>query len=355
MKNLLEAYQKVYQFQFDEALDPEERALRRAEIADKKASRMDPKVAKKYADSEGKSAEREDKKSKGKHIHGMADSYEIDGDIVDEAQIQPPMERLVTSRKMFEIDPKERDAARDRIKAKTDAIKAKKAKKISEAVYGGKKEEPKPPQDSRMTVTAADRKANTLAWQKYKKGNPAYKAADHVNEALDPTETKEKERIVTGMKKSASDFKKRYGDKWKEVMYATATKKAKDSMNTGKSDRRYGVEEEWKTVSKKAIDKLGGVANSGDMLNQARYTHKKGEKPPGNTTLRKRLEAQAKEAGLPPHRGQKGGMKREYSAATADAMLGNKGGPAAAAIKAGDQKDAPHVQYYLNYMKGKKK
>lgn len=115
------------------------------------------------------------------------------------------------------------------------------------------------------------------------------------------------------------------------------------------------IEEEWKTVSKKAIDKLGGVANSGDMLNQARYTHKKGEKPPGNTTLRKRLEAQAKEAGLPPHRGQKGGMKREYSAATADAMLGNKGGPAAAAIKAGDQKDAPHVQYYLDYMKGKKK
>ena len=115
------------------------------------------------------------------------------------------------------------------------------------------------------------------------------------------------------------------------------------------------MSEEWKTVSKKAIDKLGGVANSGDMLNQARYTHKKGEKPPGSTTLRKRLEAQAKEAGLPPHRGQKGGMKREYSAATADAMLGNKSGPAAAAIKAGDQKDTPHVQYYLDYMKGKKK
>ena len=167
-------------------------------------------------------------------------------------------------------------------------------KVLGEAVYGGKKEEPTPPQDSRMTVTAADRKANTLAWQKYKKGNPAYKAADH-------------------------------------------------------------VQEEWKTVSKKAIDKLGGVANSGDMLNQARYTHKKGEKPPSNTTLRKRLEAQAKEAGLPPHRGQKGGMKREYSAATADAMLGNDSGPAAAAIKAGDQKDTPHVQYYLNYMKGKKK
>jgi hypothetical protein len=356
MKNLLEAYQKVYQFQFDEALDPEERALRRAEIADKKASRMDPKVAKKYADSEGKSAERENKKSKGKHIHGMADSYEIDGGLVDEAKDDSYLE---TDMKKRQKNNEKAIEGMKKTKAHADMVKA--ARKHFEEVqteesymdYAKRKSAEK--KDSRMTVTAADRKANTLAWQKYKKGNPAYKAADHVNEALDSTETKEKERIVTGMKKSASDFKKRYGDKWKEVMYATATKKAKDSMNTGKSDRRYGVEEEWKTVSKKAIDKLGGVANSGDMLNQARYTHKKGEKPPGSTTLRKRLEAQAKEAGLPPHRGQKGGMKREYSAATADAMLGNKGGPAAAAIKAGDQKDTPHVQYYLDYMKGKKK
>ena len=29
------------------------------------------------------------------------------------------------------------------------------------------------------------------------------------------------------MKKDVDDFKKRYGDRWKEVMYATATKMAK--------------------------------------------------------------------------------------------------------------------------------
>lgn len=40
-------------------------------------------------------------------------------------------------------------------------------------------------------------------------------------------ETKEKERIVKGMKKSLSGFKKRYGDRAKSVMYATATKAAK--------------------------------------------------------------------------------------------------------------------------------
>jgi hypothetical protein len=45
--------------------------------------------------------------------------------------------------------------------------------------------------------------------------------------ALDATETKEKERIVKGMKKNLAGFKARYGDRAKEVMYATATKNAK--------------------------------------------------------------------------------------------------------------------------------
>ena len=50
-----------------------------------------------------------------------------------------------------------------------------------EAVYGGtkKKEEKK---DTRMLVTRADKVANTPAYQKYKSGDKAYKAADHLKE-----------------------------------------------------------------------------------------------------------------------------------------------------------------------------
>jgi hypothetical protein len=54
--------------------------------------------------------------------------------------------------------------------------------KIGEAVYGGtpaKKEEPK---DTRMTVTNADKKGNTPAYQRYKAGDKRYKAADHMKE-----------------------------------------------------------------------------------------------------------------------------------------------------------------------------
>ena len=50
---------------------------------------------------------------------------------------------------------------------------------VNEAVYGGKKEAPK---DTRMVVTAADKKANTPAYQKYKAGSKLYKAADHMDE-----------------------------------------------------------------------------------------------------------------------------------------------------------------------------
>ena len=45
---------------------------------------------------------------------------------------------------------------------------------------------------------------------------------------LSPTEEKKKEEIILSMKKKVAEFKKKYGAKWKEVMYATATKMAKN-------------------------------------------------------------------------------------------------------------------------------
>ena len=48
---------------------------------------------------------------------------------------------------------------------------------------------------------------------------------------LSNDEEKEKERIVTGMKKNKSDFNNRYGDDAEAVMYATATKSAKQNAS----------------------------------------------------------------------------------------------------------------------------
>jgi hypothetical protein len=88
--------------------------------------------------------------------------------------------------------------------------------------------------DTRMVVSAADKRANTPAYKAYKAGDKRYTAGPGVNEnaqldekTLTRAETKKKEELVKSMKKSAGDFEKRYPGRGKEVMYATATKMAK--------------------------------------------------------------------------------------------------------------------------------
>lgn len=49
--------------------------------------------------------------------------------------------------------------------------------------------------------------------------------------ALSKSETKEQERIVKGMKKSKRGFKERYGKDAESIMYATATKLAKEDID----------------------------------------------------------------------------------------------------------------------------
>ena len=60
-----------------------------------------------------------------------------------------------------------------------------KEENVDEAVYGGTPPEKK---DTRMTVTAADKKGNTPAYQRYKAGDKRYKAADHMGEEMSPQE-----------------------------------------------------------------------------------------------------------------------------------------------------------------------
>lgn len=54
---------------------------------------------------------------------------------------------------------------------------------------------------------------------------------------LTPSEEKHKEKMVKKLKGKAKDFKKKYGDEWKSVMYGVATKQAK---NKSKEDTKDG-------------------------------------------------------------------------------------------------------------------
>ena len=58
------------------------------------------------------------------------------------------------------------------------------ARRMDEAVYGGTPAKKEAPKDTRMTVTAADKKGNTPAYQRYKAGDKRYKAADHMGEEV---------------------------------------------------------------------------------------------------------------------------------------------------------------------------
>ena len=368
MNSLQEAYLSIYQTQLDERMSDDEKEMRRLAAQERRAGksdRMDAKVAKKYADSEARSASREDKKSKGKHIAGMADSFEPEGDSVEEAvyggtakKDEPkdsrmvvthadkrgntkayqnykagdkrykagvgvdessvpgkPAEKLVTDRAGYRVPEDEAKAARERIKAKMAARKMKKEEvEIDEAfpkvkgtlnpwedpktgkstikvvkdknVKGGTKEvsrEKLTQEEVEQIDEDSRRMSNKQRTQRVRDNIKTFKnskieytppsnydpdanrgkggvltrkqiekkrrkslrqeGVEQVDErALDSTEKKEKERIVKGMKKSAKDFKSRYGKDAKSVMYATATKRAKERMDTSKSDLRYGVE-----------------------------------------------------------------------------------------------------------------
>jgi len=82
----------------------------------------------------------------------------------DEKETNKQMQRRIAMK-----DPSSR---KTQLKNKMESVQT-----AYEAVYGGEKKEEEP---KKMTVTNADKKANTKAYQNYKAGDKRYKAADHM-------------------------------------------------------------------------------------------------------------------------------------------------------------------------------
>ena len=101
------------------------------------------------------------------------------------------------------------------------------SKIYKEAVYGGAKKEA--PKDTRLTVTNADKKANTKAYQNYKAGNKAYKAADHMKEG------KKAAKDYDGDGKIESGKEEYFGSKDKAIKKAMG-KKIKEGMSNWRHD-----------------------------------------------------------------------------------------------------------------------
>lgn len=84
--------------------------------------------------------------------------------------------------------------------------------------------------------------------------------AQQVKEALTSGEEKKKEDIVKGMKKDKGGFEKRYGKDAKSVMYATATKLAKEEMSV--KDQMKASAEYWKKNPRKDYKAGDGYARN---------------------------------------------------------------------------------------------
>jgi len=122
------------------------------------------------------------------------------------------------------------------------------SKIYKEAVYGGAKKEA--PKDTRLVVTAADKKANTKAYQNYKAGNKAYKAADHLkNESMQHRRNPEgsiKQRFKSKQTDPSKAGFTGIGDDIGEIMRQNAAmKKAaeKKTKKEGFSDWRQDLKE----------------------------------------------------------------------------------------------------------------
>ena len=99
------------------------------------------------------------------------------------------------------------------------------ASTLSEGFFGGKvdvKKKIKSPPSGKTPKRTQDEKDRLNRFLK------ATGAKEIDERKLSEPEKKEKEKVVKGMKKSKKDFKKRYGDDAESVMYATATKIAKE-------------------------------------------------------------------------------------------------------------------------------
>jgi len=105
----------------------------------------------------------------------------------------------------------------------------------------------------------------------YENQSGYYREAD---EKMTDAQMKRREEIVMGMKKNQDDLKKRYGDSWKSVMYATANKKAmEESLETTIYEKNLdkvnpnALKKDFKDRSDKDID------NDGEVDDQDKYLH----------------------------------------------------------------------------------
>ena len=85
---------------------------------------------------------------------------------------------------------------------------------------------------------------------------------------MSDVQMKKREEIVKGMKKNSGDLKKRYGDRWKDVMYATATKQAmKEEVEIDEARGRPKKEDDVSSDSNFVMQMRKAISLNGNKVN----------------------------------------------------------------------------------------
>ena len=113
-------------------------------------------------------------KAMGKKLKESRSLSEVMTDVEDD---KPIKEKKINNSSKIKINPKLGEAVEE---LGGEILEV----SVDEAVYGGTPAKKEAPKDTRMVVTAADKKANTKAYQNYKAGDKRYKAADHMGEEV---------------------------------------------------------------------------------------------------------------------------------------------------------------------------
>lgn len=128
------------------------------------------------------------------------------------------------------------------------------------------------------------------------------RAAMLAERTLSPGEAKKREKYVKGMKPVKGDFKKRYGDRGEQVMYATATKMAKKESVDEAMDVLRGVLSGTTQLNEGEVDQASAIVAARGMVDEIQKMVEKisamvnEELPPLMDTIRDRVGADQAQA-----------------------------------------------------------
>jgi len=153
---------------------------------------------------------------------------------------------------------------------------------VDEAVYGGEPKKPEAPKDDRMVVTAADKRGNTPAYQKFKAGHKGYKAADHlgeesVDEAVKGEDSERRKNLAAERRAGIKPLSAKEGERYADYKMAQMAHSKRERMGeeVEQVDELYkGKHGQSETEYQDSRSNAGKMVSGTSKLSGAAYSYR---------------------------------------------------------------------------------